>query len=89
MIGSLRLSLIIENGLLDPSKMHESLAKFKKMILKDLRKEDEEDIPFITLIGEQTEQSTLFTTANELVKLGFIGTQFEIYIISYTDVIGV
>lgn len=30
-------------------------------------------IPFITLIGTDEEASTLFTTSNELVKLGFIG----------------
>ena len=30
-------------------------------------------IPFITLIGTDEEASTLFTTSNELIKLGFIG----------------
>ena len=46
MIGSLRLNLVIENGLIDPIKMNQSLAKFKSTIMGDLNKEDEDEVGF-------------------------------------------
>jgi hypothetical protein len=46
LIGSLRLNLVIENGLIDPIKMNQSLAKFKSTIMGDLNKEDEDEAGF-------------------------------------------
>ena len=46
LIGSLRLNLVIENGLIDPIKMNESLLKFKTTIMGDLNKEDEDEVGF-------------------------------------------
>ena len=46
LIGSLRLNLVIENGLIDPIKMNQSLSKFKSTIMGDLNKEDEDEVGF-------------------------------------------
>ena len=41
--------------------------------MRDLEKDEVEQLPFISFIGDTNEQSTLFTAATEAVKLGFIG----------------
>ena len=46
LIGSLRLNLIIENGLIDPIKMNQKLQNFKTTIMTDLNKEDEDEVRF-------------------------------------------
>ena len=42
------MNLVIENGLIDPIKMNESLSKFKTTIMGDLNKEDEDEVGFKT-----------------------------------------
>ena len=54
LIGSLRLNLVIENGLIDPIKMNQSLAKFKSTIMGDLNKEDEDEVGFKSVKNDHT-----------------------------------
>ena len=58
---------------MDGIKLRKALEKFAGDINRELAKDEEQDIPFLTLIGSKTSESTLFTCANELVRIGFVG----------------
>ena len=73
LIGSLRLGCVIDPGLMDGIKLRKALEKFAGDINRELAKDQEQDVPFLTLIGSKTSESTLFTCANELVRIGFVG----------------
>jgi len=73
LIGSLRLGCVIDPGLMDGMKLRGALEKFAGDINRELAKDEEQDIPFLTLIGSHSSESTLFSCANELVRIGFVG----------------
>ena len=58
---------------MDGIRLRSALEKFCKNIKKELEKDEENEIPFLTLIGISEFDSTLLTSANELIRIGFIG----------------
>ena len=58
---------------MDGMKLRRALEKFAGDINRELAKDEEQDIPFLTLIGSHSSESTLFSCANELVRIGFVG----------------
>lgn len=73
LIGSLRLSCLIDSGLMDGIKLRRALEKFSSDIQSELSKDEEVEMPFLTLIGRKEPESTMYTCANELVRIGFVG----------------
>ena len=58
---------------MDGMKLRGALEKFSADISAELAKDDDQEIPFLTLIGLPEADSTMYTCANELVRIGFIG----------------
>ena len=67
------LSVIHSFALYFPFDFLSFTRALKSTIMRDLEKDEVEQLPFISFIGDTNEQSTLFTAATEAVKLGFIG----------------
>jgi rhodanese-related sulfurtransferase len=73
LIGSLRIKCCIDSGLVDTGNLRIALEKFTSDINRELSKDEDQEIPFLTLVGMREPDSTLFTCANELIRMGFVG----------------
>jgi len=58
---------------MDGMRLRSALENFCQNIEKELSKDDETEIPFLTLVGISETDSTLITSANELIRIGFVG----------------
>jgi len=74
LIGSLRLSCCIQDELMEMTSLRSSIDKFHKNLSSELKKDGLDiDLPDIVLIGSEDSDSTLFTVANELLRVGYVG----------------
>ena len=59
---------------MEMTSLRASVDKFHKNLSSELKKDGlEVDLPDIVLIGREDSDSTLFTVANELLRVGYVG----------------
>ena len=59
---------------MEMTSLRSSIDKFHKNLSSELKKDGLDiDLPDIVLIGSEDSDSTLFTVANELLRVGYVG----------------
>ena len=59
---------------MEMTSLRSSIAQFHKNLSSELKKDGIDiDLPDIVLIGSEDSDSTLFTVANELLRVGYVG----------------